>query len=84
VRMFKALADPTRLRIVRLLHAQPHCTQQLAPALGISEAAVSKQLKLLTEAGCITAERSGSFVFYSLRMDETEMLMVYLRQFLEQ
>jgi DNA-binding transcriptional ArsR family regulator len=84
VRVLKALADPTRLQIVRLLHSQPHCTQQLAPVLSISEAAVSKQLKLLAEAGLVLAERSGNFVFYSLQEHETEMLMVYLRQFIEQ
>jgi len=84
VRVFKALGDPTRLRIMRFLHAAPHCTQQLAQALGISEAAVSKQLKLLAQAGFIASERRGSFIFYSLRSDETEMTLVYLRQFLEQ
>ncbi|MCL6456456.1 MAG: metalloregulator ArsR/SmtB family transcription factor [Gorillibacterium sp.] len=84
VRLFKALADPNRLRMIRLLHTQPYCTQQLAQKLAISEAAVSKQLALLTEAGLLAAFRKGSYIFYSLRKEETEMTIVYLRQFLEQ
>jgi DNA-binding transcriptional ArsR family regulator len=84
VRMFKVLSDPTRLSIVRSLFQQPHCTQQLAHVHQISEAAVSKHLKLLTEASFVTTERRGNYVFYALQSDEVEMLIVYLRQFLEQ
>lgn len=84
VRMFKGLADPTRLKIVRSLAAQPHCTQQLAQIHGVSEAAVSKHLKVLTEARFVSSQRRGNYVFYRLELDEMDMLLVYLRDFLEQ
>lgn len=81
---FKALGDETRLKIVKLLWKGPHCTKQLAPVLGISEAAVSKHLKLLSEAGLIRAKRRGSYQFYSADKEEMEMILVLQRQFLEQ
>ncbi|SEN38515.1 DNA-binding transcriptional regulator, ArsR family [Paenibacillus sophorae] len=81
---FKALGDETRLKIVKLLWKGPHCTKQLAPVLGISEAAVSKHLKLLTEAGLIRAKRRGNYQFYSADKEEFEMTLVLQRQFLEQ
>ncbi|WP_232101522.1 ArsR/SmtB family transcription factor [Paenibacillus sp. URB8-2] len=81
---FKALGDETRLKIVKLLWKGPHCTKQLAPVLGISEAAVSKNLKLLSEAGLIRAKRRGSYQFYSADKEEFEMTLVLQRQFLEQ
>lgn len=84
VRMLKALSEETRLKIVRSLFQKPHCTQQLAQIHGISEAAVSKHLKLLMEANYVSTERRGNYVFYTLRPQEMEMILVYLRQFLEQ
>ncbi|MDT3424620.1 DNA-binding transcriptional ArsR family regulator [Paenibacillus forsythiae] len=81
---FKALGDETRLKMVRLLWKGPHCTKQLAPLLGISEAAVSKHLKLLAEARLVKAKRRGSYQFYSADKQEIEMTNVLQRQFLEQ
>lgn len=80
----KALSDDTRLRILKLLWKSPHCTKQLAPVLGISEAAVSKQLKLLTESGFTSSERKGNYLFYSVKKEALDSLIVLQRQFLEQ
>ncbi|WP_379126747.1 metalloregulator ArsR/SmtB family transcription factor [Paenibacillus sp. sgz500958] len=84
LRQFKALGDDTRLRILKLLWSGPHCTKQLAPLLGISEAAVSKQLKLLSEAGLTKSERKGNYLFYTGNKEAMEQLIVIQRQFLEQ
>jgi DNA-binding transcriptional ArsR family regulator len=84
LRMFKILSDGTRLKIVQSLFHQPHCTQQLSFIHGISEEAVSKHLKQLLEAKFVTSERRGNYIFYKLESDEMEMLIVYLRNFLEQ
>ncbi|WP_238322830.1 ArsR/SmtB family transcription factor [Gorillibacterium massiliense] len=80
----KALGDETRLRLMKLLWTGPHCTKQLAPVLGISEAAVSKQLKLLNEAGFTRAERKGSYIFYSANKEAMDHLLLLQRQYLEQ
>lgn len=84
LRQFKGLGDATRLRILKLLWGGPHCTKQLAPVLGISEAAVSKQLKLLGEAGLVSSERKGNFMFYSCDKEAFDSLIVLQRQYFEQ
>jgi DNA-binding transcriptional ArsR family regulator len=63
---FKALADPTR---VRMLHALSHaelCVGDLANVLGMTESAVSHQLRLLRSLRVVRARRDGKLVFYTL------------------
>lgn len=66
-RLVKALADPTRLRIVDAVHkASPEavCQCELLPLFGISQAALSKHLKLLTGAQLLGVERRGLWTYY--------------------
>lgn len=72
------------MRMLKILWKGPHCTKQLAPLLGISEAAVSKQLKQLTEAGFTKLERKGNYLFYSVSKETFDSLIVLQRQYLEQ
>lgn len=63
----KALADPTRLRLVAYLLASTDaeaCTCDLAPYVELSEATVSHHLKQLLDAGLVTKERRGMNVYY--------------------
>ena len=63
---FKALADPTR---VRMLHALSHaelCVGDLAAVLKMTESAVSHQLRLLRSLRVVRARRDGKLVFYTL------------------
>ena len=63
---FKALADPTRVRILHaLLHAEL-CVGDLAAVLEMSESAVSHQLRLLRGLRVVRARREGKQVFYAL------------------
>lgn len=84
LRLCKALSDDTRMRILKLLWNGPHCTKQIAPILGISEAAVSKHLKQLHEAGFAKSERKGNYLFYSGNKEALDTLILLQRQFLEQ
>jgi ArsR family transcriptional regulator len=64
---FKALADPTRLRIVDVLRkAAPEaiCQCELAPLFEISQQALSKHLKILVAARVIGSERRGLWTYY--------------------
>lgn len=56
--LFDALADPTRRQVIRLLGSGPRRAGQLAEAAGVPASAMSKQLRLLLEAGVVAAERS--------------------------
>jgi ArsR family transcriptional regulator, arsenate/arsenite/antimonite-responsive transcriptional repressor len=65
--LVKALADPTRLRIVDALRkASPEavCQCELLPLFGISQAALAKHLKVLTDAGLLGVERRGLWTYY--------------------
>ena len=64
--VFKLLGDPTRVRIVDALSHGERCVCDLASLIGISESAVSHQLRLLRAARLVRARRSGRLAFYSL------------------
>ncbi|MEM9493696.1 MAG: metalloregulator ArsR/SmtB family transcription factor [Myxococcota bacterium] len=66
VSLFKALADPTRLRMVGLLTENERCGRDLASELRISPATVSHHLKILRQAGLLVETRRQPYVFYAL------------------
>ncbi len=66
VGLFKALADPTRLRMVGLIVAQERCGQELASLLRISPATVSHHLRLLRDADLLQEARHPPYTFYRL------------------
>ncbi|MBN1459996.1 MAG: winged helix-turn-helix transcriptional regulator [Armatimonadetes bacterium] len=68
-RIFKALADPTRARIVAELADGGLCVGALAYRLGVTHSAVSQHLRILREAGLVDGERQGYRVHYSLQRD---------------
>ncbi|MBD3222225.1 metalloregulator ArsR/SmtB family transcription factor, partial [bacterium] len=55
--LFKALANPTRLRLLNLLADEPACVEELASALDLAPSTVSHHLKTLTRAGMVEARR---------------------------
>jgi ArsR family transcriptional regulator len=62
VRIARALADPTRLRILRAIPARGACAcADLHAAAGVAKATLSHHLKILREAGLITVRREGQF-----------------------
>ena len=66
--LFRALADPHRVRIVNLLanSSQAVCVCDLTPTLGLSQPTVSHHLKKLTDAGLLRREQRGTWAYYSL------------------
>lgn len=63
---FKALGDPTRLRILALLRAGELCVCDLTAALGLPQSTVSRHLALLRAAGWVTGRRGGAWMYYRL------------------
>jgi ArsR family transcriptional regulator, arsenate/arsenite/antimonite-responsive transcriptional repressor len=74
--LFKALADPARVRIVNRLAtaAEPVCACEFEPALGLAQPTVSHHLKTLTRAGLLEREQRGKWAYFSLRRDAVETL----------
>src|SRR4051795_4849115 len=63
---FKVLGDPTRVRILDVLSRRELCVGDIAEVLGLSESAVSHQLRLLRNADLVRQRRAGQMVFYAL------------------
>ncbi|NHO32942.1 ArsR/SmtB family transcription factor [Acetobacter fallax] len=64
--IFQALADPTRLRILALLHRMELSVGELAQVLGQSQPRVSRHLKIMTQALLIARRKEGNWVFLTL------------------
>ncbi|MGN6245308.1 MAG: Rv2640c family ArsR-like transcriptional regulator [Motilibacteraceae bacterium] len=72
----KALADPSRLRLMSLLLTSGEvCTCDLAPAVGLTEATVSHHLGQLRKAGLVEGERRGMNVYYRVRRESLAALV---------
>jgi ArsR family transcriptional regulator len=73
VLLLQAAADPTRLSILRQLSAQgPVCACDFTACCDVSQPTVSHHLKVLREAGWISGERRGTWIWYSLRPEAVE------------
>lgn len=64
--LFKALSDPTRIRIISLLAHTEMCVGDLCLALGMSQPATSHQLRILRNLAIVTPRKQGQHVFYTL------------------
>jgi DNA-binding transcriptional ArsR family regulator len=80
--MFKALAAPARITMVRLLRNRALCVGALAKRLGITPGAVSQHLGILKEAGLVEAEKRGYFMHYHLNHETLSRWKEALEQFL--
>ncbi|SRR6266508_3701113 len=74
--LFKALGDPTRVRIVHLLATTDEqvCVCELTEPLGLTQPTVSHHLKKLTEAGLLNREQRGVWAYYTLDEDALSRL----------
>lgn len=80
--VLKALGDESRLNIVRLLFRGVKTTGDLAGKLGLSEAAVSKHLKMLSRAHLVTKEAKGHYMEYSLNLEVIDFIPYTLYEIL--
>jgi DNA-binding transcriptional ArsR family regulator len=75
VRLLQALADPVRLSIVRQLGAEgPVCACDFSAIGEVTQPTVSHHLRVLREAGVVSTERRGTWIYYSLDPSATERL----------
>ena len=75
IRLLSALADPTRLAIVRQLAADVEtCACDFTSCCDVGQPTVSHHLRVLREAGIVTSERRGQWIFYRLSPDTADRL----------
>ena len=75
---FRALADPTRRQILRLLRNGPRGSGEIADAFPSTWATISRHLAVLREAGLVVAERHGQTISYELNMSVFQELVQHL------
>lgn len=74
---FRVLGDPTRVRLIDALSAGELCVCDLAAAVGLSESAVSHQLRLLRAMRLVRARRAGRLVYYAI--DDGHILDLFVQ-----
>lgn len=88
--VFKALADPIRLRILAFLNRPEAeccseedrvCACDLEPLLGLAQPTVSHHMKILVQAGLVSSEKSGRWVYYRIDRSAFAAAATYLAQF---
>lgn len=80
VDLFSALADPTRCRVVEMLHERARPVHELAAAFDISRPAISRHLKVLKDAGLVVEEKTGRENVYSLQRAELKPMQDWLEK----
>ena len=83
-RFFKAMGDPTRLRLLHALRAGEMCVCDLGETLGMSVSAVSHQLAALKSARLVSHRREGRIVYYALSDDHVSEVLDAMRSHVEE
>lgn len=73
--LFKAFADTTRIRILYALMGQDRCVADIADIIGVSQSAVSHQLRTLKQARLVKFQRDGKNIIYSLSDDHVYTML---------
>jgi len=84
-KIFKALADRNRLRILKMLETRPLCVCEITAVLGIAQSSVSRHLGILREAGFVDDIKEGQWMIYSLACrgdDATRSIIAGIKRWL--
>ena len=73
--LFKVFGDSSRIKLLQLLMEGELCVCDMAQLLGMSQSAVSHQLRVLKAADLVTFRREGKAVFYSLADDHVRTII---------
>ena len=80
VRVMKALSDPNRVRILKLLGIKELCVCELQDLIGLAQSTTSKHLKVLEETGLVDYRKEGSWFIYRLtKGEESDYARVMLK-----
>ncbi len=80
IKIFKALSDPTRLRLFLLLMERDLCVCELTFILDMTQSRISHQLRLLRDAGLVEDKREGRWIIYAIPEAVKENISSFLRQ----
>lgn len=66
IKVMKALSDPNRVKMMKMLQDRPLCVCEIKELLGVAQSTTSKHLKILEDAGLVRSFKDGLWVNYSL------------------
>ena len=79
IRIMKALSDPNRVRVIKILENKQLCVCELQDLIGLAQSTVSKHMKVLEEAGLVDYHKEGSWIIYRLtQVEESNYARVML------
>ncbi len=84
IKIFKALSDPNRLRILKMLEIRPLCVCEITQVLNLATSTVSKHLSLLRDADLICDEKDGKWVNFRLNHESHHPIVQSLLPLLQQ
>jgi ArsR family transcriptional regulator len=88
IKVMKALSDPNRVRMIKLLQRRVMCVCEIQEALGLAQSTASKHLRILEDAGLIAYSKEGAWVNCRLadgaRNPYSASLLGHLRHWLEE
>ncbi|MDF9409949.1 MAG: Transcriptional repressor SdpR [Pelotomaculum sp. PtaB.Bin013] len=80
---FKALADPTRRKILKLLRERDMTAGEIAEQFNISKPSISHHLNILKQSRLVIDERQGQYIYYSLNMTVFQEMMGWFSEIME-
>lgn len=82
---FKALSDPTRLKIVHYLQSadHPRCVGAISKHINVSQSATSQHLRILRQSNLVTSQRRGYHIHYEINHEQLEAFMDQLQDLLK-
>lgn len=80
---FKALSDPTRREILKLLSEHDLSANEIVSHFNMSQPSISKHLEILKQAELVTAEKKGQFVIYSINLSVLQSVLGSFLQLFE-
>ncbi len=87
IRVMKALSDPSRIRVLKLLQAEELCVCEIQKVLELAQSTVSKHMKILEDAGLVNRKRQGTWIIYSLadgrESEYAKVMLAELRNWLD-
>jgi len=84
IRVMKAMSDPNRVKILKLLQVRELCVCEITSLLAVSQPTVSKHLKILEDAGLIASRREGTWIIYRIEPDPANPVAMSMVSQLEQ
>lgn len=77
-KIFKAMADRNRIRILKMLEVKPMCVCEVTEVLGVAQSSVSRHLAILRDAGLVIDEKDGMWVIYCLSTNTDDVIATVL------